>query len=164
MNRSAKTAIRITVGLVLFSSLSALLYAFYLSGYIGPVIERHRARKALADATPSTLESAVGPLGAVFHYPDGSWLAIRYRDSHGILWSLATALDSERKWFESTEHFCGNFMLARNLSKEEPSIFEKLASESDSEDNLLLWIHSLDTAPNLPKAHEMMKKYFKQLE
>jgi hypothetical protein len=55
------------------------------------------------------LQEAVGCLGLVLRLPNGSWIAIRYRDSHATkFWSSAVALDSEGKWFVSRYHYCGN--------------------------------------------------------
>lgn len=46
-------------------------------------------------------------LGTWLQMRDGSWIAIRYQDCHGPLWSVAIAKDSSGNWYESREHFCG---------------------------------------------------------
>ena len=46
--------------------------------------------------------------GAFIALTNGSWIAIRYCDSHsGGLFSCAVARDSAGGWFESDRHFCG---------------------------------------------------------
>jgi hypothetical protein len=47
--------------------------------------------------------------GAFIPLTNGSWIAIRYRDSHlGGIFSCAVARDSGGGWFESDRHFCGS--------------------------------------------------------
>jgi hypothetical protein len=63
----------------------------------------------LAARTSEDLKQAIGPYGAFVAAGDGSWIAIRYRDTHaGHILSLALALDSEGHWYESRRHFCGS--------------------------------------------------------
>ena len=46
--------------------------------------------------------------GSFIPLTNGSWIAIRYRDSHlGGIFSCAVARDSAGGWFESSRHFCG---------------------------------------------------------
>ena len=64
----------------------------------------------LAARTTNELAQAVGQLGHFLSYPDHSWVAIRYRDTHsGMLASSAVVRDSGDAWFESTVHYCGAF-------------------------------------------------------
>jgi len=73
------------------------------------------ALNALARASDlEELNEAVGRFGIVLTYPDG-WLAIAYNDSHHIPWSLAVAMDSKRRIYRSTEHFCGRFATYKNF-------------------------------------------------
>jgi len=59
---------------------------------------------------PKEMESAIGYLGILFHLEDESWIAIRYVDTHSLnIQSSAIALDSQGRWYESDEHFCGRF-------------------------------------------------------
>jgi hypothetical protein len=70
-------------------------------------------------ATPSELEEAAGPLGLFLRYPDGAWMAVRYRDSHYYPgWSSAVVRDSGGAWFTSEEHFCGQFKCYRLFKKQ----------------------------------------------
>ncbi|MEZ5326703.1 MAG: hypothetical protein R3F19_16780 [Verrucomicrobiales bacterium] len=63
-----------------------------------------------AAKTTNELQQAVGGLGIFIPLRDGSWIAIRYRDTHaGRIESLAVARDSGESWFESDHHFCGAF-------------------------------------------------------
>jgi hypothetical protein len=60
--------------------------------------------------TADDLKKAVGSLGIVIPIRGGSWIAIRYRDTHSLpSTSLAIACDSEGFMFKSTNHFCGQF-------------------------------------------------------
>jgi hypothetical protein len=59
--------------------------------------------------TIQDLERAVGHLGVVVRLRDNGWVAVRYRDAHGPLWSSAVARDSKGGWFVSRVHFCGRF-------------------------------------------------------
>src|SRR5262249_14500033 len=83
--------------------------------------------RLLAEASAGrSLEEAVGHLGIVFRLREGSWIAIRYRDSHVFpMWSSAVALDSKGNWFRSTQHYCGRFMAHRG-QKQEQEEWEKL--------------------------------------
>lgn len=76
-------------------------------------MDRVKARRVLAAAkTPDELRAAVGSLGRLFDLEDGSWVAVRYSDSHASPgYSCAVALDSNGKWFYSSRHFCGRFQL-----------------------------------------------------
>ena len=69
---------------------------------------RWESKRLLAAAkTTNELTEAVGKLGCFLTFPDNSWMAIRYRDTHGgILASSAIVRDSGGTWFESTEHYC----------------------------------------------------------
>ena len=103
--RVVKIAIALAVMLVL--CVSAFIFV------VGPALwksgTRRDSTKALKVAqTEEQLREAVKPWGVFITAKDGSWVAIRYRDSHagGIL-SLALAKDSGGEWFESQRHFCG---------------------------------------------------------
>ena len=78
--------------------------------------ERTRSIDVLAAATTrDDLESAVTRLGLLLDLPSGEWIAIRYRDSHAYPgYSIAIALTSDGRWFESDYHYCGLFMTYRN--------------------------------------------------
>jgi hypothetical protein len=70
-------------------------------------------------ASPSELKETVGSLGLFMRYPDGSWMAVRYRDSHLYPgWSSAVVRDSGGAWFTSEEHFCGKFELYRHCTQQ----------------------------------------------
>jgi hypothetical protein len=76
-----------------------------------PEEARTHAVKVLANArTAQELRKAVGGLGVLLVCQDGSWIAIRYDDSHeaNSFWSCALAFDSDGNWYESNYHFCGN--------------------------------------------------------
>ena len=87
-----------------------LVFPSYVAAGIAPPLVRAKARRVLAAArTPDELHQAVGSLGRFFPLEDGSWVAVRYRDSHTAGYSCAVALDSGGGWFYSSRHFCGRF-------------------------------------------------------
>lgn len=139
-------------------------YGFYFHGVMAPPMERYRAREALASAAAQDLEAAVERLGAVFHFHDGSWLAIRYRDSHTFpAWSLAIARDSGGRWFESGFHFCGTFGVVRDLD----AIDRELGAESlpahDPPRDHAEWVRLLAASPDLATARGRLLRYFREV-
>jgi hypothetical protein len=135
-------------------------------GVLYPVVWQSNTRKesleilAAAEST-TNLKAAVGPLGLFLTYPDGSWMAIRYRDMHAwSVRSLSIVRDSGGQWFESRRHFCG--MLAAFRSKYE---LERDARESgDTEEAQFLThssysgIHAVAESKNLEDARKQLLK------
>lgn len=106
--------------LALLAALVIVLFVFE------PMTWQWRVRKgsvSILRAAQSTneLRDAVGYLGIFIPQQNGSWIAIRYRDTHaGRVESLAIARDSGGGWFESTNHFCGTFLIyQREQAREE---------------------------------------------
>ena len=127
--------------------------------------ERYRARKAFKAATPSELEKVVSPLGAVLRFKDGSWLAIRYNDSHNIPgWSLSVAHDSGGMWFESTEHFCGFFGFMRTVDELGRIRGLYPSPPHDPPADLHEWVRFLAISPDLPTARQRLARYFHQVK
>ncbi len=93
-------------GLALVAILSAPV-----GSVIGPLLDRFKAHRILSRShTREELQGAVGKLGGFFPLSDGSWVAVRYTDSHSWPgYSCAVALDSEGQWFNNNHHFCGRF-------------------------------------------------------
>jgi len=87
---------------------------------VGPPLDRIKARRALSTAkTPEELRAAVGRLGAYFPLRDGSWVAVRYTDTHAAPgYSCAVARDSGGQWFYSSRHFCGRFRIYFKLENQ----------------------------------------------
>ena len=159
MKRKLKYA---AVAAFLCGVLLFLAYPGYLSCYIDPFFSRWQSRRLLAAAsTPEELQAAVGGLGAFYTFPDGSWLAIRYRDSHTCgIWSVAVARDSGGNWYESREHFCGAFVVRRNYRALEASLGECLRPE----DGRGGWLYDLVLSPDLATVRQRMtSRYFTQL-
>jgi hypothetical protein len=93
----------------LFAIFAALALMVFV---LEPMTWKWRVRReslSILGAATSTnaLLEAVGHLGIFISLQDGSWIAIRYRDTHGgRIDSMAIARDSGGGWFESTEHYC----------------------------------------------------------
>jgi hypothetical protein len=90
-----------------------VVFPGYFAAVTGPPLARAKARRVLAAAkTPDELRVAVGSLGRLFPLNDGSWVAVRYTDSHAYPgYSCAVGLDSGGHWFYSNRHFCGRFRI-----------------------------------------------------
>ncbi len=106
--------------LLIFSGfLVILLSVFFLIIIFLPRYYKQESITILKNSkTHDELKKAVGPLGIFIQIKDGSWIAIRYTDTHSIpSWSLSIALDSNGKWFESKRHFCGRLRSYRVIVK-----------------------------------------------
>lgn len=103
--RIAKYVALVVVGLILVLVVASYAYAWYL-----PRQARSEAIAALSNV--NTLEECkpILKLGTWLQMKDGSWIAIRYDDCHAPFWSMSVAIDSGGNWYESDEHFCGQFM------------------------------------------------------
>jgi hypothetical protein len=102
----------VALGVVLcLALLAVVIFPGFVAAVFGPPLDRAKAHRVLAAAaTPEELRKAVGLLGALILLGDGSWIAVRYTDSHAYPgYSCAVALDSDGQWFSSTRHFCGRF-------------------------------------------------------
>lgn len=114
-------------------------------------------------SSPQDLEHLVAPLGIVLRLRDGTWLAIRYHDSHvGRLWSQAVALDSDGRLYQSEYHFCGTlnaYRLARDGGKDWPP---ELAGEGRRYKELQLQgfgdLHALAEASTLEAARQVLPR------
>ncbi len=89
----------------------AYLAVFVLQPMLAPGMSRRESIRLLTEAAKEGHpESAANGLGIFLKYPDGSWLTIRYQDSHSAPgWSMAVALDSTGDLYVSEHHFCGAF-------------------------------------------------------
>ena len=110
---STKKAIKIAVIVVCVLILLLVVFPGFFAAVVGPPLDRIQARRALSHAkTPEELRMAVGQLGAFFPLRDGSWVAVRYTDTHAAPgYSCAVAHDSGGQWFYSSHHFCGRFRI-----------------------------------------------------
>jgi hypothetical protein len=122
-----------------------------------PIIWRRSTRnesiRLLSEAaTPEALAKALGR-GMMIYRPDGTWIAIRYSDSHGpTLNSLAIAKDSGGKWHESNYHFCGAFRSHQRLGE-----MADQSNEIDGSDEIGAHINKLYTAETLEAARKSLR-------
>ena len=120
----------------------------------------HRRAHAILGAarSPEQLRAAVGQLGAFYALRDGSWVAIRYSDQHGMMgYSCATACDSAGRWYGTTYHFCGRFAAFRQRESElkksrgqAPPDPDTQLQQQDTE------LFALANAPNLDSARAVL--------
>ena len=124
---------RILLGLV-----AAVLLLILLIFVVDPASWHWRVRREFlsilsAAKTTNELQSAVGHWGVLISLRDGSWIAIRYRDTHaGRIESLAIARDSGGSWFESDHHFCGAFSNYRVERQRQEEIRLEIAKTGDT--------------------------------
>lgn len=73
-------------------------------------LRARRARAEMIDAIASAASpAAMRDVATVYVLPDGSWIAMDYRDSHHLWYSVSVALTSDGTWYTSREHYCGAF-------------------------------------------------------
>jgi len=105
----------------------------------------------MAARNASEREAATGYLGISLEYPDGSWLAICYNDSHHFpRWSAALALDSQGVLYRSKEHFCGLFSIYKDVVEQERRFGLELGEYRG--------LKAVATSPNLEAAREHLLK------
>ena len=107
-----KRIITISAAIILLLIAAFALFVFVIYPATWESSVRKESIRILESAqTTNELAKAVGYLGIFFVFPDKSWMAIRYRDSHsGGVFSSAVARDSGGNWYESNYHFCGRFL------------------------------------------------------
>lgn len=87
-----------------------------------PLWEQRTMRKSIRELSAVTrpeMLAAKVERGRLFTFPDGSWLALRYRDTHAYHFgSSGVSYDSDGKWLAGNHHFCGslNEPTFRNLA------------------------------------------------
>ena len=139
-------------------------YVTFLHLLIDPFLAQREAKRLLSSAsTQQQLQAAVGPLGTVYSFPDNSWLAIHYRDSHGGgIWSIAIARDSGGNWYESREHFCGAFNAVRQIQKLSSTVGSPTEESLDERGK---WISRLSASPDLQAARlQITSRYFTRIQ
>jgi hypothetical protein len=152
------------IAAIVACALILLLVVFpgYVAAVVGPLFDRIHARRALSHAkTPEELRTAVGKWGAFFPLRDGSWVAVRYTDTHAAPgYSCAVAHDSGGQWFYSRHHFCGRFRSYLQLEKQ---MRESAAVTGDSEADVQsrmsrhdAQVFGLATATNLAAARAQL--------
>jgi hypothetical protein len=120
MTRATTKRLLVATGMVLCLALIVLfVFPGYVAAVIAPPLDRAEARRVLTAAkTPEDLRKAVGSLGRLFVLRDGSWVAVRYTDSHAYPgYSCAVAVDSGGRWFYSSRHFCGRFRIYDRIER-----------------------------------------------
>lgn len=125
--RAFKVVIAVT-GLV---AIGAAIFLYYSSPDRWLAYTRENSIQALTAAeNHQQLEEAVKPNGVLVYAKDGSWVAIRYRDTHYLspIQSLAIAKDSGGRWFSCERHFCGWLTsFARERTRiEDPNALEEM--------------------------------------
>lgn len=115
LDRARRTPLLVKVLLGIIGGFVLLVAGFVGVEHVWSRVYIARARTDSAKilrraSTDEELKDAAGRLGVVLRVKDGSWIAIRYRDSHGLpFWSSAVARCSDGSWYENDYHFCGTF-------------------------------------------------------
>jgi hypothetical protein len=149
---------RTVVAVALLAVGAVVLYRFVIDPLRWKSETRKESVRLLAAAqTTNELALAVGDLGLFLSFPDGAWMAIRYRERHAMgALSSAVARDSGGMSFFSEHHFCG-YLSAYPKIAEMQRAARKEAAQGwiNKEPNLLAGfegIHALATAPDLAAA------------
>ncbi len=101
-------------------------------------VRRESIATLTAAKTTNGVQNAVGRLGVFIPIRDGSWIAIRYRDTHAFtVASLAVAHDSGGGWYESDHHFCGAFASYRQDRRRMDEIRSELVKLGEVETNVI---------------------------
>lgn len=104
----------------------------------------------LADAT--TYQEASGTisnLGVMLGDPDGSWIAVDYRDTHRPrILSVSVARTSDGEFFVSREHFCGS-LSGYEHAKDQIIEIKIMIQESTSPEGIQLYQDILDEAEEI---------------
>lgn len=110
--------------------------------------KRSAIQRLASAATHEERADAVGGLGVVLRLPEENWVAIAYADSHQGwgFYSCAIALCSDGAWFESSEHYCGEFAAYAGTRR---WLSEGAATQESLEEQRLFMVES---APDLPGA------------
>ncbi len=166
-----KRILKIIAATVLLLVAVLALYLFVISPLTWKAsVTMESIRILKAAQTTNELAEAVGYLGTFLTFPDGSWMAIRYRDLHsGGVFSSAVARDSGGDWFQSDYHFCGYFKaypdrLEDQLGLEE-AVAEGLLTNAPNVMTGFEGIHALATSPDLASARQnLLALDFKRME
>ncbi|MEI8242838.1 MAG: hypothetical protein WCI17_06185 [bacterium] len=149
---------RTGVAVALLAVAAVVLYLFVVEPMTWKSATRKESARILAAAqTTNEFAMAVGDLGLFLSFPDGSWMAIRYRERHAInALSSAMARDSGGMSFFSEHHFCG-YLSAYPKIAEMQHAARKDAAQGwiGKAPNLLAGfegIHALATSPDLAAA------------
>lgn len=142
------SVLRVLIGVVvLFLAIFVCMlgpFAGYKARLHRSIVEAESFKILERAATPLELEEAAGHLGLFMKYPDGEWMAVRYRDSHAYPgWSSSVVRDSGGAWFTSEEHFCGRIETYRNFKEHGRELLPSMEP-----------IHQLVEAKTLAEARE----------
>jgi hypothetical protein len=146
--------------------IAGIVLLFVIAPTVGRLQARAEAIRLLKNAkTVDEAEAVVGRLGLCSRFPDGSWRAIRYRDSHAWPgWSVAIARDSEGRLFASSYHFCGRFYFRRDSETKRDECIRELAEQGkDTTPAMTMYrsdeeIDALAEAPDLAAARQALEQ------
>lgn len=157
-------------GLVILLLL-AIVAGLFVGVFVVPSsIKYSEARKRLVQVLSSAQSDAerreaVKSLGTYLARADGTWIAIGYRDSHGIpgMYSCAIASCSDGTWFECSYHFCGvlaHFEHIDDTASElsDPAERNRFRQGSIAENETLSALEAARTSPSLPEAKGYLAK------
>jgi hypothetical protein len=102
--------VKISIAVTILVALGVFAYSYYSAPARWIAETRRESIEVLTGAkSVQQLEEAVKPYGVFVQATDGSWVAVRYRDTHYIspIQALAIAKDSGGRWFACDRHFCG---------------------------------------------------------
>ena len=118
---------KISTAVIILITLGVFAYSYYSGPASWTAQTQRESVEVLTRATSAQqLEEAVKPYGVFVQATDGSWVAVRYRDTHyfSLIQSLAIAKDSGGRWFACDRHFCGwlNSFAKERARGQDPSL------------------------------------------
>jgi hypothetical protein len=166
-----KRIIQIIVAAVLISVAAFALVPLVIYPFIWKNSVKHESIDILEAAqTTNELAVAVGGLGIFLTFPDESWIAIRYRDSHsGGVNSIAVARDSGGMWYQSSGHYCGRFKYYRTEVEKNirinAELLERGSSETYNLNRFFSEVHAIASSPGLEQARRnLIAMGFKRMQ
>ena len=166
-----KRIMKIIAATVLLLVAAFALFLFVIHPLIWRARVKHESIQILEAAqTTNDFAEAVGRLGIFLTFPDESWIAIRYRDSHsGGVNSFAVARDSEGTWYQSSDHYCGRFLNYRAEAERHVEInaaFREMGSSETYDLNpYFTEVHTIANSHDLEQArNNLLAMGFKKME
>jgi hypothetical protein len=161
-----KRTIKVIGVAVVLLVVAFLLFPFVLQFVYGPFWESRTRKESIRILAKTDARKELASACSLFlTFPDGSWIAIRYRDLHGSGHSTTLVRDSGGQWFESGQHFCALFDGYRSFYELYRLEREVGEPEEIHVSSAFEGIHAVATSPSLGSAREaLIKMGFRPLD
>lgn len=143
-----------------------IIYTFVIHPITWKIHADKNAIQVLQQAqTTNEIAQVLGDLGVFLTFQDGSWMAIKYSDSHaGSAVSSAIIRDSEDQLYSSDYHFCGSFIVYPEKIESAKRIENLTDEDLNKGANSLIMtgfedIHKLIISPDLKTARKNLEAF-----